>query len=406
MNKISLLIILLFSVCAHSLANAQMRSMSDGKRRIYYSDVKDAEKKLLEYFKEQKAENTNEDNSNNFPYEMFKDLVLHDERTFLYDFNLEHIDELYSDNKVIKIYSWDTGYGGTVNQLIYDGVFSYKIGVKYYAFSPTYEDEYYTNVKENSINNIVPLWLKPKKIYSIKKDNSSITFYVEFWYRTYGSIQSIKAYSICDNGIISEAYIFENENGKFVSEIEHSALPGWSIYEDWMKNDVFTIIKPIMFQPKETKGFCLPHSSGKKHQWIFNGDIFQYIGIDFDADEKICERLRNYSANIVTVNFNSWIVRIDLMPDGEYRYSSWKNKNISEEPDLVLYNGIRLSPTEGNKGFLSLKEEFIFINGNYKYILSYEMVAYNSFYECASPVLIVKQHNKELMKLTTLSIIH
>ena len=34
------------------------------------------------------------------------------------------------------------------------------------------------------------------------------------------------------------------------------------------------------------------------------------------------------------------ITRIDVMNDGSYRYAAWLNEPMSEEPAMLLYNGV------------------------------------------------------------------
>ena len=101
----------------------------------------------------------------------------------------------------------------------------------------------------------------------------------------------------------------------------------------------------------------------------------------------------------MTLDLKPWIIRIDLMPNGSYRYSSWKNTDISTTPVMVINNGYRQSPIEGDKGFKSFKEEFIFHNGQYFYIVAYEMVILNGRYEKQSSSLTVKKNEKVLMQI-------
>lgn len=95
-----------------------------------------------------------------------------------------------------------------------------------------------------------------------------------------------------------------------------------------------------------------------------------------------------------------YTIRVDLLPNGSYRYTSWKNKSISEKPDIVINNGYRNEPTEGNNGVHSIIEKFVFQNNEYFYILSYEMVVYNGHYSCKSLNLTVKRNDTILMTLT------
>lgn len=406
MKSKSVALIFLLFFFLNSFAQERVRSMSDGKRRIFYTDIIDAENKLLAYYEERKEKEVsdNEYSSKYFPYEIFKDLVLHDERTMYHDFNIQGIEELYSEDKCIKIYSWNTGEGGAVRNFVYDGIFSYQIGGMYSALSPTYDDEIKEIVKEEECNNIIPLWLNPNKITFLKQENDVYTFIVNFNYRTYGYSEEINAYSIDSNGRISKANVFEMLDGNLVSEVSHAFLPGWSEFNNCLEGNASYISIPVMFQPKETEGYCYPHPSGRVQRWHFDGSIFKYDGVFYDKEENINAKLRNYSSNVVTLEIEPWSIRIDLMPNGAYRYSSWKNKSISETPDLVINNGYRTTPTKGDKGFHSLKEQYVFQNDEYFYVVSYEMVIYNGRYECYSPRLVVKRNDKVLMSLSNANV--
>ena len=58
--------------------------------------------------------------------------------------------------------------------------------------------------------------------------------------------------------------------------------------------------------------------------YIWNGETFEYKGIDPIAEFKA----------------NKFTIRIEILSDGSYKYSSWgKNKSTEQSPDLILYNG-------------------------------------------------------------------
>ena len=91
-TKFLLLVCLL--ACNKVFAQAP-KSMYDGEKRIYYTDMADAKNKLIEYHKEKhyKSKDDNEFDSSLFPFEMFKDLVLHDDRAFNFNFAFDEITE-------------------------------------------------------------------------------------------------------------------------------------------------------------------------------------------------------------------------------------------------------------------------------------------------------------------------
>lgn len=81
MNKFIIIIISLF-LCAQYLSSQErLRSMYDGERRIYYSDVADAERKLIDIIKNES------DDYLKFPSKLFSDLVVSDERCIDFGFD-------------------------------------------------------------------------------------------------------------------------------------------------------------------------------------------------------------------------------------------------------------------------------------------------------------------------------
>lgn len=61
-----------------------------------------------------------------------------------------------------------------------------------------------------------------------------------------------------------------------------------------------------------------------------------------ETENKIHTTVQNWKRNILVCQSDEFLIRIDLLEDNQLRYISWsKTKNISEKPDLVLFNGKR-----------------------------------------------------------------
>ena len=73
MKRFGIFFILLCCLTSNAFGQQKVKSMYDGKKRIYYSTVEEAESKLLEYIQ---ANNQGHD----FPSKLFVDLVLNDDR--------------------------------------------------------------------------------------------------------------------------------------------------------------------------------------------------------------------------------------------------------------------------------------------------------------------------------------
>lgn len=74
--------------------------------------------------------------------------------------------------------------------------------------------------------------------------------------------------------------------------------------------------------------------------------------------------LQDYKKNIIHIKLKKWIIRLDKMPDGGYRYASWgSSKSTTSKPNIILNNG-RYS-TDGNR------HEYRFTNSGHEYIISW-----------------------------------
>lgn len=87
------------------------------------------------------------------------------------------------------------------------------------------------------------------------------------------------------------------------------------------------------------------------------------------------------------------------MPDGSYRYASWKDKSISDVPDLVIENGIYTSKYLDEKKYKEEKK-WRFSNNGYFYELCclYENGRLSNEY--AAKKVVVKHNNRLLLTLT------
>ena len=303
-----------------SLAQSSVRSMSDGERRVYYYDITDAEIKLQEYSKErkQKGKSDFEFGSNHFPYEMFKDLILHDERSLKHHFNIEEISEIYSTDGQIKMYIWDTGTGGAVRNFIYDGIFSYMHNNEYYALVNTYKDEYREFLDEGAYNNIINLGAGPNSIISLPSSGSNKYFCIGTSYRTYGYSEHIEAYCIDKNGSIVEAQIFK-EGNKLTSHLSNHTLGGWGSYSVFgLESENNTIYRSINYQPKELEGWCFPYPSGKIEVYEYSNNTYNKTKEIYDPADSVHNSLLNYKAIIAEFNMKPYTIRVDLLPNGSY----------------------------------------------------------------------------------------
>ncbi|MPS74382.1 MAG: hypothetical protein E2590_14705 [Chryseobacterium sp.] len=83
------------------------------------------------------------------------------------------------------------------------------------------------------------------------------------------------------------------------------------------------------------------------------------------ANEKknLFSSLKQYKSPVYKFTTKNYLIRIDELSNGKYRYASWKiGKKESTKPDLILANGeIRMEGSGGNHTITFKKDEFSYI---------------------------------------------
>ncbi|MBR4848409.1 MAG: hypothetical protein IKV07_03520 [Bacteroidaceae bacterium] len=381
MKRIALFLTLSLLICLNSLAQSRTRIMSDGERRISYVDVPDAEKKLKQYHEERKQNERNgvEYSSGTFPCGMFQDLILNDERTLYYDFSFEDLYAVSSHDKSIKVY-----HISGVDELLLSCVINGEYCV---AYIENEYDGYYKTL------NLCDL-------HCVKRGDGFMTFCIYLGYECTSYDLNMSAYTIYKSGKVQKTPLFEDADGNLQTTLDHYVELNMTSKQDFellynahIKCDNREITVPLL-----VPGVASPSGeSGRVERWVYDGSVFRYAGITYSKEEIVNAKLRNYSANVAILNLEPWTIRIDLMPDGFYRYSSWKNKDMSQEADLVLMGGINHSVDISNgDSMYACLYMYLFRNGDYSYIVSYECDFFGGgAYECTSPKLVVKFKNEK-----------
>lgn len=99
--------------------------------------------------------------------------------------------------------------------------------------------------------------------------------------------------------------------------------------------------------------------------------------------------LRVFKNPILIMRTSRFIVRIDELENGQYRYASWRaGKNQSEKPDLTLSNGeMKFQGSGGN-------HSYEFSSGRYKYIC--DIISLGSIESPPGRLLVLKDNYKFL----------
>lgn len=399
MKYYGLLLMLLSSICLNSLAQQKVRSMSDGERRIYYTDLKEAENKLLEYIQ------TSTDRCD-FPSKLFVDLILNDERCFNYDFSLlikasekvtvRALRIITSDDGKLRLYTWDAD-GGTLSS--YSGITSFKnkLGVNSYA---SLIGEEYNDKDINLKTGMIACGATQIKTIPLNTDDNAYIVFTHASASNIMQIMSLDAYKIQDNGL-SPYNLFPSESG-YSSSLSLYVNPLYSYNTNIISNDLELIIPETI---KSLNPYACNRITGRNLKYKFIKGRFEFVEVSYS--DNLYSGLCNYEYNIIQIDANPWLIRIDKMPNGAVRYASWRNKSVKEKPDLIISNGYcASSELEENKDnrtwdtLISKKEKYIFQNNDYFYEVSWFYEGGYEFTRLHSWKVIVKHNDKVLMTLT------
>lgn len=234
----------------------------------------------------------------------------------------------------------------------------------------------------------------PKYVFNI----SSKKCYIEKWVFEVGaslignyppmSITYLKAFYM-NRGIKTKAEVFIDKSGKAVSDLNitfnsrdwlyrfnHPDSHLWVINYD---SNTETFYIPISAEYDEEKTDCGVLTDRYDKYKLTNGG-FKYIGTD--GGYWLHNSIRKFISLETLFYTKHYIVRIDKVKDGVYRYCSWKNtKSLSDIPDINL------------KGrYDEEKNQFVFTgNGEIWYFINMDKGG-------SSKELIVKRGNKVLLR--------
>ena len=128
------------------------------------------------------------------------------------------------------------------------------------------------------------------------------------------------------------------------------------------------------------RGFYMTEDLGYSHLYL--GFYDKIESIECSDEEKLMidklieaerndlhESLKKFIYPVILMESKTHLIRIDCIKENEdkdnnvFRYASWKKgKSISDNPDLILNNGVEKISGSGHFGC------YIFINGNYGYV--------------------------------------
>lgn len=256
-----------------------------------------------------------------------------------------------SEDGNMKFYSWNTGMGGTCPDYAVLCQFRDKDGeVKIEDF----------RVKEGE-----PAWVL--KVHSIKR-NDGTTYYI--------TTRSHRA-SSNDGYMWMDAFVIDKDTLRNVSVLDSSddldecgleinyLISDWYYKTngegwDWLfeyDSDTRNLYIPLAMYEEEISP---PIIIDRYKMYHFDGMGFAYKG---EVPHKgLHKLLGDYNRLAKFFRTKNYIIRVDKMANGDYRYASWKSSStISDKPELIVMGG------KYNKE----KDCYTFFNEGVEYIAGY-----------------------------------
>ena len=354
MKAYSLLYLLLFSFAA--LSACKPSAAAQAKK------IKEMEKKELKMLKEAKPEISESEGDTIEDYygtsrEGLINWVLTDTATLSYPFT-RSIEKNYvtiatSDDNLLRIYSWNTGLGGTM--IRWDNLVQYRSGTEIKAVHQSLDMLLHPDGEHDEID----FGSYIDTIYTYPSTDGSKLYMVDDYFRISSnySANSLVAMRIKDGNLVSAPCFVRHGKRSDTIGFEHS-IADWyflaNLGEGW----------DWLFQYDEKTQNLYVATTDSINSLIDRYDIYHFNGTDFvyqktDAPFWLHPQLHNYERLALFFRTKDYMIRIDNLGGETMRYASWKKgKQMSDKPDLVLTGK-----------FIEKDGSFIFSEGSYRYLV-------------------------------------
>jgi len=290
------------------------------------------------------------------------------------DYDYYKIDTIVrtSDDGALKIYYWDTHEGGT-----------HPWHKGYY--------EYRTSSGKMAATAVIDDFDQALELYTIRKDDGSVYYIVEMYCRASSSDGDtwLNAFAIKDDLLVKVSVL----DGVGVPDNDGQRFHAYHGIADWYYATGGYGWDWIFEYDKKSKNLYIPITddfisppdfTDRYRVYRFNGNRFVDMGEQ--PHKGLHKSLANYKKLASYFRTKNYTVRVDIVDDkGTLRYASWKRKDTSLPPDLVINGGRRDDKDDYT---------FYFTNHGYEYIVGY----YESTKTTFSRSLVVKKDGKVLLK--------
>ena len=320
-------------------------------RTEFSSNLEEAERQLIEIYERQE-----------FCDRELMDLIQTNVKTLQYQFNkLQQktgITITTSPDNKVRLYSWDTGLGGTSPE--FQTYIQYATGDTVLARTlyPIYDTKYVFADDIRKDGHEISDGSFCDKLYQIPMKDGKNAYIVVAYNRdssVEGGQESILSYG--EDGRLEKLPFVDKQGEKQFSADAYYYIPDWYFTTDGLGWDW------VMSFDGKTNTLYVPESgdmemSDRYDLYRYDDGKMRYIGND--AGYWLHPSLKDFKRLAGIYQTDTKLIRIDKLRDDTFRYAAWsKSKPMSSEPELVLQGG--------ETGII--ENAIVFRNGDYTYIV-------------------------------------
>lgn len=261
------------------------------------------------------------------------------------------------DNKV-RLYSWDTGMGGTSPE--YQTYIQYASGDTVFARTlyPIYDSKYVFADDIRKDGNDINEGSFCNKLYQVPMEGRN-NAYIIVAYNKASSVEGIQESILLreKEGKLIKLPFIDKQGEEQLSVSADYYIPDWYFTTDGLGWNW------VMSFDSKTNTLYVPESGDMEMSDRY--DLYRYydgrmVYIGNDAGYWLHPSLKNFKRLAGIYQTDTKLIRIDRLKNDTFRYAAWpKSKPMSSEPELVL--------TGGKRGIV--KNAIVFRNGDYTYIV-------------------------------------
>ena len=347
--------------------------------------MKEMEKKELKMLEDSPPKSEEEAIENYFgpSHDGLISWVLTDTATFSYPFTRsiekEYVTIATSDDKCLRIYSWNTGEGGTM--ICWGNLIQYRNGKEIKAVRQSLDMLLHPDGEHDEMDYGSYI----DTIYTYPCTDGSKLYMVDDYFRISGnySANSLVAMRIKDGKLVSAPCFVRHGKRTDTVGFEHT-IADWyflaNMGEGW----------DWLFRYDEETQNLYVATTDSMNSITDRYDIYHFNGTDFvyqktGAPFWLNPQLQDYKRLELFFKTKDYMIRIDNLDGETMRYASWKrSQQMSDTPELVLTGS-----------FVEKDNTFLFSKGSYQYVVTMDHKATLKVQHNGKTILQQAQETKE-----------